>query len=89
MKGFLQKMAYTIQTVVLFGGLWIMNYNAQVAENRISGGTKFGIGFIAFGAPIIFLAAALAVFRKKFKLYGALADRVHDYIILKRQEEKS
>lgn len=88
MKGFLQKMAYTIQTVVLFGGLWIMNYNAQKATNTINSGTKLGIGFVCFGAPIIFLALSLLVFRKKFKLYGALADRVHDYIILKREEEK-
>lgn len=88
MKGFLQKMAYTIQTVVLFGGLWILNYNAQKAEGALTSGTKLGIGFIAFGAPIIFLALSLLVFRKKFKLYGELADRVHDYIILKRKEEK-
>lgn len=88
MKGFLQKMAYTIQTIVLFGGLWILNYNAQKAEGSLTSGTKLGIGFIAFGAPIIFLAAALVVFRKKFKLYGELADKVHDYIILKRKEEK-
>lgn len=88
MKGFLQKMAYTIQTIVLFGGLWIMNYNAQKAENSINSGTKLGIGFVCFGAPIIFLILSLLVFRKKFKLYGTLADRVHDYIILKREEEK-
>lgn len=88
MKGFLQKMAYTIQTVVLFGGLWILNYNTQKAEGALTSGTKLGIGFIAFGAPVIFLALSLLVFRKKFKLYGELADRVHDYIILKRKEEK-
>lgn len=88
MKGFLQKMAYTIQTIVLFGGLWIMNYNAQKAQNSINSGTKLGIGFVCFGAPIVFLVLSLWVFRKKFKLYGDLADRVHDYIILKREEEK-
>ena len=88
MKGFLQKMAYTIQTIVLFGGLWIMNYNAQKAQNSINSGTKLGIGFVCFGAPIIFLILSLWVFRKKFKLYGALADKVHDYIISKREEEK-
>lgn len=32
MKGFLQKMAYTIQTLVLFGGLAIMNYNSQITS---------------------------------------------------------
>ena len=89
MKGFLQKMAYTIQTVVLFGTLWAMNYNVQSKAGALSEGTKTGIGILAFGAPIIFLTASLIVFRKKFKLYGDLADRVHDYIILKRQESEN
>ena len=89
MKGFLQKMAYTIQTVVLFGTLWAMNYNVQSKAGSLSEGTKTGIGILAFGAPIIFLTASLIVFRKKFKLYGDLADRVHDYIILKRQESEN
>ena len=89
MKGFLQKMAYTIQTIVLFGTLWAMNYNVQSKAGALSEGTKTGIGILAFGAPIVFLTASLIVFRKKFKLYGDLADRVHDYIILKRQESEN
>ncbi len=88
MKGFLQKMAYTIQTVVLFSALWIMDYNTQKAANSISASTKTGIGILAFGVPIILLAASLVVFRKKFKVYGKLADDVHDYIINKRAEGK-
>lgn len=88
MKGFLQKMAYTIQTIMLFGGLWIMNYNSQKAHNDISEGTKFGIGIICFGLPVVFLTLSLIVFRNKFKIYGDLAQEVHDYIIQKRAEEK-
>lgn len=88
MKGFLQKMAYTIQTVVLFGTLWAMNYNAQSKTGALAPSTKTGIGILAFGVPILFLMASLIMFRKKFRLYGGLADRVHDYIILKREEEK-
>lgn len=86
MKGFLQKMAYTIQTMVLFGALWIMDYNTQKAADSINESTKTGIGILAFGVPIILLAASLIVFRKKFKVYGKLADDVHDYIITKRAE---
>lgn len=89
MKGFLQKMAYTIQTVVLFGSLWIMNYNSQKSAGELSAASKTGIGVVAFGVPVLFLISSLIVFRKKFKLYGSLADRVHEYIILKRQEEKA
>ena len=85
MKGFLQKMAYTIQTIVLFGGLGFMNYNEQITANvGLNDTTKTGIGIICFGAPMLFMLASLVVFRKKFKVYGELADKVHDYIIEKR-----
>ncbi len=85
MKGFLQKMAYTIQTVVLFGGLGIMNYNEQIMTSiGLNDTTKTGIGIICFGVPMLFFLASLIVFRKKFKVYGELADKVHNYIIEKR-----
>ena len=85
MKGFLQKMAYTMQTIVLFGGLGLMNYNEQITANvGLNDTTKTGIGVICFGVPMLFFLASLIVFRKKFKVYGELADKVHDYIIEKR-----
>ena len=85
MKGFLQKMAYTMQTIVLFGGLGLMNYNDQITTNvGLNDTTKTGIGVICFGVPMLFFLASLIVFRSKFKVYGELADKVHDYIIEKR-----
>lgn len=83
MKGFLQKMAYTIQTIILFGGLAMVNYNAQItsATKEINDTTKGAIGFICFGAPAILILLSLLVFTKKFKLHGELADKVHDYIV--------
>ena len=85
MKGFVQKMAYTMQTIVLFGGLGLMNYNEQITANvGLNNTTKTGIGVICFGVPMLFFLASLIVFRKKFKVYGELADKVHDYIIEKR-----
>ena len=85
MKGFLQKMAYTMQTIVLYGGLGLMNYNDQITANvGLNDTTKTGIGVICFGVPMLFFLASLIVFRSKFKVYGELADKVHDYIIEKR-----
>ncbi|MBR5320355.1 MAG: MFS transporter [Clostridia bacterium] len=85
MKGFLQKMAYTMQTIVLFGGLGLMNYNDQITANvGLNDTTKTGIGVICFGVPMLFFLASLVVFRSKFKVYGELADKVHDYITEKR-----
>ncbi len=85
--GFLQKMAYTIQTVILFGGLALVNYNSQItsATKDINSTTKGAIGFICFGAPAILMLLSLLVFSKKFKLHGELAEKVHDYIVEHRQ----
>lgn len=90
MKGFLQKMAYTIQTIVLFGGLNLMNYNEQItsASRQINDTTKIGIGIICFAVPPILILASLLVFTSKFKLHGKLADEVHDFIVKKRAEEQ-
>lgn len=95
MKGFLQKLAYTIQTVIYYGGLGLFRYSEQVNDCKARGvdivvnaQTKTAIGVIGFAVPIVLLLASLFVFRSKFRLYGKLADEVHDYIIEKRASEK-
>lgn len=82
-------MAYTIQTVVLFGGLAIMNYNEQItsATKQINSGTKTGIGIICFAIPPVLIFISLLVFSAKFKLHGELADKVHDHIVAKRAND--
>ena len=75
MKGFLQKMAYTIQTVILFGGLGIFGYNEQIKEGVINNATKNAIGTIAFGIPPILIIISMIVFRSKFKIHGELAKK--------------
>lgn len=87
MKGFLQKMAYTIQTFVLFGALGITNYNAQLKNGAFNETTKTVIGIVAFAVPPILILASMLVFRKKFKLYGDLSDKVHTFITEKRASE--
>lgn len=87
MKGFLQKMAYTIQTIFLFGGLGIMNYNSQITTGNINHATKNAIGFICFGIPPVLILISLIIFSTKFKLHGELRQRVHDYISEKRKTE--
>lgn len=89
MKGFLQKLAYTIQTVILFGGLGIMNYNEQVTTGAINDATKSAIGIICFAVPPVLILISLIVFSAKFKIHGELADEVHNYIVDKRQAENN
>ena len=91
MKGFLQKMAYTIQTIILFCGLGLVNYNEQItsAERVLDSTTKNAIGFICFGIPPVLILLSLIIFSKKFKLYGELADKVHQFIVEKRSKEET
>jgi melibiose permease len=87
MKGFLQKLAYTVQTIILFGGLKLMGYNKQITTGAINDATKNAIGIIAFGIPPILILISLIIFSTKFKIHGELADKVHDYIVQKRSED--
>lgn len=91
MKGFLQKMAYTIQTIILFCGLGLVNYNEQItsATKALNDTTKNAIGFICFGIPPILILISLAVFSVKFKLYGELAEKVHSFIVERRNSDSS
>ncbi|MBQ8227508.1 MAG: MFS transporter [Clostridia bacterium] len=84
MKGFLQKMAYTIQTIFLFGGLGMMNYNEQILSGVINSSTKSAIGIICFAVPPVLMVISLIIFKAKFKIHGKLRDEVHDYISEKR-----
>lgn len=86
MKGFLQKMAYTIQTIFLFGGLGIMDYNSQIAEHTINGPTKAAIGIICFAVPPVLMLISLIIFSTKFKLHGEMKEKIHDFIAERRAE---
>lgn len=87
MKGFLQKLAYTVQTIILFGGLRLVGYNQQITSGTINDSTKNVIGIIAFGIPPVLVLISLIIFSLKFKIHGELADKVHDYIVEKRNNE--
>ena len=87
MKGFLQKMAYTIQTIFLFGGLGMMNYNEQILGGVINESTKSAIGIICFAVPPVLIVISLIIFRAKFKIHGDLRNEIHDFIAEKRAKE--
>ncbi len=84
MKGFLQKMAYTIQTIFLFGGLGMMNYNEQIVGGVVNSATKSAIGIICFAVPPALILVSLIVFKAKFKIHGELRKEIHDFIAEKR-----
>lgn len=67
MKGFLQKMAYTIQTIILYSGLAISNYDGDLhSANPAAAHTSISVMMLVL--PMILMALSLAVFTFKFKL---------------------
>ena len=74
MKGFLQKMAYTAQTVILYLALGISGFNSitpdsqgkMVYPKRVQG----AISAVMYVIPPIFFLLSIIVFTTKFRLHG-------------------
>lgn len=75
MKGFLQKMAYTIQTIILFSGLEISKYDETLHSANASN-VKGTISFMMLGAPIILFVISFLIFTFKFKLHGKYMEEI-------------
>ncbi|MBQ8209658.1 MAG: MFS transporter [Clostridia bacterium] len=67
MKGLLQKMAYTVQTVILYSGLSISHYDGDLhSANPEMAHTTISIMMLVL--PMVLMALSLIVFSTKFKL---------------------
>lgn len=67
MKGFLQKMAYTLQTIILYSGLSISHYDGELhSANPAAAHTSISVMMLVL--PMILMALSLIVFTFKFKL---------------------
>ena len=75
MKGFLQKMAYTIQTVILFAGLEFSHYDETLhAANSLA--VKNTVTSMMLVVPIFGMLASLFIFTFKFKLHGKYMEEI-------------
>lgn len=83
MKGFLQKMAYTIQTVILFSGLGLSGYDGSVKLQSAAAGNT--ISAMAFLVPPVLVLLSFVVFSKKYKLYGELSEEVNEFVTARRE----
>ncbi len=74
MKGFLQKMAYTAQTVILFSALGISGFNSLKpdSDGKLIYPKKVqnAISAVMYVIPPIFFILSIIVFTTKFKLHG-------------------
>ena len=84
MKGFLQKLAYTIQSIVIAVGLGLSHYDATLIEQ--SNLSKNTISAMMFLIPPIFMIISFIIFTKKYKLYGELSEKVNAFIEVKKEQ---
>lgn len=75
MKGFLQKMAYTIQAVILFAGLG-SNYTLVAKGEADASLVKTPIMLMMLVLPAVFFIVSLIVFTLKFKLHGEYMESI-------------
>ena len=79
MKGFLQKMAYTLQTIILYSGLSISHYNGDL-HSMNPAGAHTSISVMMLVLPMILMLASLLVFTFKFKLTDKKMNEITEYL---------
>ena len=87
MKGFLQKLAYTIQSIIIALGLKISDYDGSLKEQTVF--AKSTITFVMFVIPPILIFFSFVIFTGKYKLYGGLSKEVENYIAGGRKKEQA
>lgn len=81
MKGFLQKMAYTFQSIIMYAAFLATGYNGfngtAAAANPAA---KKAISALMFAVPPVMIAISLCVFVSKYKVFGEFKTKVTEAI---------
>lgn len=81
MKGFLQKMAYTFQSVIMYAAFLLTKYNGlENAGAAANPAAQRAISLLMFVVPPVMLAISLFVFLTKYKVFGKLKEDVIEAI---------
>ena len=87
MKGFLQKMAYTLQTVILYSGIFLTGYDSDLhAGNSAAVKTSFDLMMLVI--PAVFMLLSLLIFTLRFKLHGSYMDQITAEVTRRREERE-
>lgn len=78
MKGFLQKMAYTIQAVIMYATFTVTGYDGEAVVQTAQ--AQSAISFLMFIVPPAMMIISLAIFSKKYKIYGEFKQKVLDAV---------
>lgn len=68
MKGFLQKMAYTIQAIIMYATFTVTGYDGEALVQTAQ--AKSAISFLMFIVPPVMMIVSFVIFSKKYKIFG-------------------
>ncbi len=74
MKGFLQKMAYTIQSIIMYASFGLTKYDGAALEQTAQ--AKGAISFLMFIVPPVMMLISLVIFSTKYKIYGEFKENM-------------
>lgn len=74
MKGFLQKMAYTIQAIIMYATFTVTGYDGEAVVQTAQ--AQSAISFLMFIVPPAMMIISLVIFSKKYKIYGDFKQEV-------------
>ncbi len=74
MKGFLQKMAYTIQAIIMYATFTVTGYDGEAAVQTPQ--AQSAISFLMFIVPPAMMIISFIIFSKKYKIYGDFKQEV-------------
>lgn len=89
MKGFLQKMAYTLQSIIMYSAFVATKYDfssGSVAKVENTAANS-AITFMMFIVPPIMIIISQIIFTKRYKIYGDFKRKVLDTVTAKRELE--
>ncbi len=88
MKGFLQKMAYTLQTIILFVSLGVSKYDGSLHNNNPES-AKLAITIMLTVIPPVLFVISLIIFSTKFKLHGEFMENVTKIVTENRAKREA
>ena len=74
MKGFLQKMAYTIQAIIMYATFTVTGYDGEAVVQTAQ--AKSAISFLMFIVPPAMMIISLLIFTKKYRIFGEFKQEV-------------
>ena len=74
MKGFLQKMAYTVQAIIMYATFTFTGYDGEAVVQTAQ--AQSAISFLMFIVPPVMIIVSLIIFTKKYRIFGDFKQEV-------------